>query len=80
MQKIYAEPQKEMEAKFKELKSLEAKKVKFVDAIDASNNVLADVNEQLKKAEAMIIKTKFLISKAGSVHTEETARLGQLNA
>jgi len=36
------------------LKSPEAKKIKIIDAIDASNNALTDANEQLEKAEAMI--------------------------
>ena len=56
-----------IEAEFQELKSLEAEKVKIVDAIDASNNALADANEQLEKAKAMIKKANFLISKAGLV-------------
>ena len=43
----------------KELKSLEAEKVKIADVIDASNNALADTNEQLEKAEAMIQKGQF---------------------
>ena len=39
-----------MEAESQELKSLEAEKVKIVNAIDTFNNVLADANEQLEKA------------------------------
>jgi len=75
MQKTYAEAQKELEVESQELKSLEAEKVKIVDAIDASNSSLADTNEQLEMAEVMIKKANFLISKAEQVRAEETARL-----
>ena len=75
MQKTYAEMQKEMKAEAQELKSLDAEKVKITDVIDASNNALADANEQLDKAETMIKKANFLISKAGPVRTEEISRL-----
>ena len=54
MQKTYVETQHELEAESQELKSLEAENIKIVDAINASNNELADANEQLEKAEAMI--------------------------
>ena len=74
MQKTYAETQKELEAESQELKSLEAEKVKIIDAIDASDNALADVNEQLKKVEAMIKRANFLITKVGPMCAEETAR------
>jgi len=46
----------------------------------ASDNALVDVKEQLEKAEAMIKKARFLISKAGPVHAEEIAWLEQLIA
>ena len=49
MQKTYAETQKELEAESQELKSLEAEKVNITDAIDASNNALADANEHLER-------------------------------
>ena len=56
MQKTYADIQKKLEAELQELKSLEAKKVKVANAIDSSNNALADANEQLEKAETIIKK------------------------
>ena len=56
-----------MKAKSSELKSLEAEKIKIVDAIDAFNNALADANEQLKKVEEVIKRANFLITKAGPV-------------
>ena len=64
MQKTYVETQQALEAESQELKSLEAEKTKIVDAIDTSNNALADAIEQLKKAEAMIKRANFLKSKA----------------
>ena len=75
MQKTYAEAQKELEAESQELKSLDAEKIKIADAIDTSNNALADANEQLEKAETMIKRANFLISKVGSARAEETAQL-----
>ena len=74
MQKTYAEMQREVEAASQELKSLETEKVKISDAIIASNRALADANKQLEKEEAMIKRAKFLISKAGTLRTEEIAR------
>ena len=61
------------------MKSLETEKIKIADAIDVFNNALADANEQLEKAEAMIKKANFLISKAEPVRTEETAWLEKLS-
>jgi len=55
------------------LKSLEVEKVKITDIIDASNNTLADANEQLEKTEVMMKRANFLISKARLVRTEEIA-------
>ena len=75
MQKTYIEAQQAMGAESQELKSLEAEKIKIAITIDASNNALADVNEQLEKAKVMIKRANFLISKAEPVHMEETARL-----
>ena len=77
MQKTYMETQKKMKAESQELKSLEAKNVKIVDVIDASNTALADTNEQLEKTEAMIKRTNFLVSKDGPMRAEKTAQLGQ---
>ena len=45
MQKTYVEAQHALEAESQELKSQEAEKIKIVNAIDASNNLLADANE-----------------------------------
>jgi len=39
------------------LKFLEAEKIKITDALDVSNNTLADANEQLERAEVMIKRT-----------------------
>ena len=64
----------------KEVEIPEAEKTKIVNAIDVSNNALADANEQLEKAEAMIKKANFLISKAEPMRVEETAWLEQLSA
>jgi len=64
----------------KEAEIPEAEKTKIVNAIDVSNNALADANEQLEKAEAMIKKANFLISKAEPMRVEETAWLEQLSA
>jgi len=36
---------------------LEAEKIKITDALDVSNNTLANANEQLLKAEVMIKRT-----------------------
>jgi len=47
MQRTYAEMQQELEVKSQELKSLAGEKIKIADAIDASNNALADANKQL---------------------------------
>ena len=52
---------------------MEAEKIKIVDAIDASNNALADANKQLEKAEVMLKRANFLISKARLARVEETA-------
>ena len=79
MQKTYVETQQALEAESQELKSLEAEKIKIADVIDASNNAHDDANEQLEKAEAMIKRANFLISKAEPVRVEETARLEQLS-
>ena len=57
-----------------------AEKIKIADAIDSSNNALAETNKQLEKAEAMIKRANLLISRAGPVHPEETARLEQVSA
>jgi len=80
MQKTYVEAQQALEAESQELKSIEGEKIKIADAIDASNNALADANEQLEKAEAMIKRANLLISRAGPVHAEETTWLEQLSA
>jgi len=61
------------------LKSLETEKVKIADAIDAFNNALVDANKQLEKAEAIIKRANFFISKSGPVCAEETTQLEQLN-
>jgi len=74
IQKTHVEAPQALEAESQELKSLEAEKIKIADAIDASNNALANTNEQLEKAEAMIKKANLLISKAGPVRGEKTAR------
>ena len=75
MQKTYVKAQQELKVESQELKSLEAEKVKIVDAIDFSNNALANVNEQLEKAEAMIKRANFLISKTRPVRAKKTAWL-----
>jgi len=80
MQKTYVETQQALEAESQELKPLEAKKIKIVDVIDASNNILVDVNKQLEKSEAMIKRANFVIFKDELVRMEETARLEQLSA
>jgi len=67
--------QKELEAESQGLKSLEAKKFKITDAIDASNNALVNANKQLEKAEAIIKRANFLIFKVGLVCAEETTWL-----
>jgi len=80
MQKTYVEAQQALEVESQELKSLEAENIKIADVIDASNNALADAKEQLEKAEAMIKRANLLMSRAGPVRAEETARLEQLSA
>ena len=80
MHKTYTEAQQALEAESQGLKSFVAKKIKIADAIDTSNNALANANEQLEKAEAMIKRVNLLISRARPVRVEETARLEQLSA
>ena len=60
-----------------ELKSLALKEVKITDTIEASNSALASANEQIEKAEEMIKRTNFLLSKAMPIRAAETAQLEQ---
>ena len=47
-----------------DLKSLETRKVKLGDAIDASNSALLDGEDKIEKAKEMIKKANLLLSKA----------------
>ena len=51
MQKAHLETQKAAEAVFLDLKSLEVRKVEIVDAIDASNSALLNVEDKIEKAK-----------------------------
>ena len=50
MHKTYTKAQQALEGESKGLKFLMAEMIKIADAIDASNNALADANERLEKA------------------------------
>ena len=54
-----------------------AEKIKIADAMDASNNALADANKQLEKAEAMIKMASLLISRAGPVRQRRLLSLNR---
>ena len=62
------------------LKSLEARKVKIGDVIDASNSAFLGTKDKIKKAKEMIKRANLLLSKAELVRLEEIARLKQLKA
>ena len=62
------------------MKSLETRKVKLEDAIDASSSALLNAEDKIEKAKEMIRKANLLLSKTEPVRLEETARLEQLKA
>ena len=63
-----------------DLKSLETRRVKIGDAIDASNSALVDAEDKIEKAKEMIKRANLLLSKAEPVRLEEMTRLEQLKA
>ena len=63
-----------------DLKSLEIRKVKIGDAIDASNSALLDAKDKIEKAKEMIKRANLLLFKAEPVRLEKIARLEQLKA
>jgi len=62
------------------LKSLETRKIKIRDAIDASNNIFLDAEDKVEKAKEMIKRVNLLLSKAELMRLKEIAQLGQLKA
>ena len=56
-----------------ELKTLTLEKIKIANTIKPSNGALASANDQIKKAEQMIKRAIFLLSKAELVRAAETA-------
>ena len=62
------------------MKSLEIRKVEIVDAIDASNSALLDVEDKIENAKEIINRANILLSKVEMVRLEEIAQLEQLNA
>ena len=80
MQKAHLETQETPEAVSLDLKSLEARKAKIGDAIDASNSALLDAEDKIERAKEMIKKANLLLSKTELVHLEEITRLEQLKA
>ena len=57
-----------------ELKSLETRKVKLGDVIDASSSALLDAKDKIEKAKEIIRKANLLLSKPELVCLEEAAR------
>ena len=79
MQKAHLKVQEAAEAVSLDLKSLEARKVKIGDIIDASNNALLDAEDKIEKFKEMIKMANLLLSKAELVRLKEIARLEQRN-
>ena len=64
MKKNYLEIAQEVEVVSRELKSLEARDAKAIEAMSISNEALAFAKDQIKRVRKMIAKANFLLFKS----------------